>query len=151
MKTLILTLATLALGISVAHIARADEDIQVSAFRGLDGQYGPQSLWSIRVMRQAAKDFGEISVWVTFDMNFVGNPLLRTAEVIESEARAKEWHIAQVVQPVVGRGEARLLSTPVGLEQAPGCRVSVTSKGLTRLVRHRNVKHISLVQIPQQE
>lgn len=145
-----LQLRTIALCLILGFIsgtAHSESLKEITAHRGLDGAYSSKSLRNISAMHRDASRLGGIEIWVTFDMVFQGNPDLRTQEDIDSEAQIKSWLISQVIQPVVGDGEAALLDVPAGLAQAPGCRVLVTADGLERIARHPDVKHLNYARI----
>ncbi|MGI9224036.1 MAG: hypothetical protein ACR2QX_06130 [Woeseiaceae bacterium] len=117
-------------------------DIQI-AFRGSDGEYTKESRRSLKSMAHAAKKEGSIEIWITFEMAYVGDPAQRTADVIQSESQEKEWLTSLTLGDAIAAGHAEILPTPFGLEQAPGCMVSVTETGLELLLGQQKVKHIS--------
>lgn len=117
----------------------------IVAFRGESGEFTLQSQRGLAMMRQVVTTDGSIDLWITFDMPFEGNPELRTDEVIATESQIKQWLVSQTVAVIASRGHARILDTPTGLEQAPGCRIRVTFRGFEELLTFSEVKHITYV------
>lgn len=127
--------------IFVGSVCWAQELTELSAYRDVSGEYTGASVSNLRTMAQIADVEGRIDLWVTFDMDFTGDPALRTPDVIQQEARVKRRLINAVVVPL-GRA-ASLLETPSGLAEAPGCLVRATPEGLRGLVQSDYVKHIT--------
>lgn len=124
------------------YASGSDSDVLV-AFRGTDGLYSRDSIRALRDMRRAADRLGQITVWVTFDMNFVGDVELRTPEVIAAENAVKQSLIAQSIGPIEQAGEGALLPSPEGVENAPGCLVQVTARGVELLAARSEIKHVT--------
>lgn len=122
--------------------ALAIELSDVVVYRGIDGNLTQASQRGLRILRKAARDNGQIQIWILFDMGFESNPALRTPEVERAEAAVKASLIEAVVVPL-RRVVALVVPTPDGLESAPGCMVHVTERGLVALVRDSRVKHVS--------
>lgn len=119
-----------------------ESDVLV-AFRDASGSYTKESTNALRQMSLAASKLGQIAIWVTFDMAYVGNPALRTPEVVAAEEAERQELILQTIGQIEQIGEGVLLPSPTGLENAPGCLVTVTARGLGLLAAHSEVKHLS--------
>lgn len=137
------TTAAIIIAILLGGISHASDITTVVAYRGADGRYSHASNENFKAMRHAAKAYGRIEVWVAFDMDYQGDPLLRDDEDVQSEAQVKQWHISQTIQPIVDLGQATMLPVPQGFEQAPGCLISVSESGLKKLKKISEVKHLS--------
>jgi len=127
--------------ILATSVGWAIEFIELPAYRDINGEYTATSVSNLRTMARVANAEGHIDLWVTFDMDFTGDPAQRTREVIRQEARTKQRLINAVIRPL-GR-DALLLKVPSGLEEAPGCPVRATPAGLRGLVDSEHVKHMS--------
>ena len=126
-----------------AGVGHAQSLEGLTVYRGLDGKLTDQSRENLRILSEGARINGQLTVWLMFDMDFVGNPELRTPEVIQSEAAARDDLIESIVMPIVHAGHAQLLETPEGAAEAPGCLLSVTAAGLNWLATRKDAKHIS--------
>ena len=127
--------------ILATSVGWAIEFIELPAYRDVSGEYTATSVSNLRTMARIANAEGHIDLWVTFDMDFTGDPAQRTPEVIRQEAQIKRRLINAVITPL-GR-DASLLEVPSGLEEAPGCLVRATPAGLRGLVVSEHVKHMS--------
>jgi len=113
----------------------------IAVYRDVDGNLTHASEIGLKKLAKEARRSGHISIWVTFDMDFVGIPELRTAEVEQAEAAVKAAMIEDVIDPI--GNDAVLLTIPAGLESAPGVLVDVTESGLISIVENNKVKHVS--------
>lgn len=128
---------------AVPQYALSKQSEMLVAFRDSSGSYTKESTKALRAMGKAATKSGQIEIWVTFDMKFVGNPVLRTPEIVANETAEKHRLISLTIGQIAQIGEGVLLPTPSGLEEAPGCMVAVTVRGLDLLAAHSEVKHLS--------
>ncbi len=127
--------------ILATSVGWAVEFIELNAYRDVNGEYTAVSVGNLKTMARVANAEGHIDLWVTFDMDFTGDPAQRTRKVVQQEAQVKQQLINDVITPL-GR-HAILLEVPAGLTEAPGCLVRATLAGLQRLVKSENVKHMS--------
>jgi len=127
--------------ILAASVGWATEFTELHAYRDVSGEYTAASVGNLRTMARVARGEGHIDLWVTFDMDFTGDPAQRTPEVVQQEEQAKQRLINAVIVPL-GR-EASLLEVPSGLAEAPGCLVRATPAGLRGLAKSEHVKHMS--------
>lgn len=117
----------------------------LTAFRDAEGIYSKLSHDNIVRMRELARQYGTISVWVSFGISFQGNPELRTADVVAQEALAKEEAYTNIVEPLVAAGDATVLELAEFQSQAPGFFLEVTRQGIHKLAKDRGVKHIGFL------
>lgn len=148
MKSLALLFLMLCAGVAIPQFAECSESDVLVAFRGADGSYTRESTHALRKMIRAANRLGEITIWITFDMAFVGDAALRTPDVIAAENLEKQRLISESIWPIEQVGEGALLPSPEGSENAPGCMVEVTARGLELLAARSEVKHL-LFTLPQ--
>jgi len=144
-----MTKATLLLMLGLALVAgpgQANDDLLgTTVYRGVDGKLTSASKTNLELLLEEAKLSGPIALWVTFDVDFIANPALRTAETNARLIADVESAFNESVGQLLTSGHAEVLPTPSGLELAPGRMISVTKNGLNKLVEHRKVKHISYV------
>ncbi len=139
----VLQVLTLLLVATAPEYAFGDKSDVLVAFRDASGSYTEKSTKALRRMSLAASEFGQIAIWVTFDMPFVGDPALRTPEVVAAEEAEKQRLISQTFGQIEQIGEGVLLPSPAGSENAPSCLVTVTARGLELLAARSEVKHLS--------
>lgn len=120
---------------------------ELAVYRDVTGKLTPSSQRSLSTLRRAAQSRGQLEFWVMFDMPFQSDPNLRTSAVVRSEAAIKAALIEQVFSSL--RQDVEVLDTPNGLEEAPGCLVLATAKGLDALVSNYKVKHVSYFPISE--
>ena len=131
----------------IISAAVADPLDGISAYRGVDGTYSHSSKMNLQKMLRASAVNGEIAVWIAFDMPFVGNPELRTDDVVREEAALKEDLLDQIVEPLLRSRKAELLPVSEAVAGSPGCKLSVTHAGLKSLSRNQSVKYIGFVAV----
>ena len=136
--------AVIWLGLAMA-VSHADPLDGLSVYRGLDGSFSTASLQGLEILRQAAITEGQITIWVTFDMEFEANPELRTSDIGRQEAAIKQKLMNRVVNPLVGKGQVEILPLSEVQTSAPGCMLAVTAAGLAGLVNSADVKYMAYV------
>ena len=124
----------------------ADDALQGLAIsKGLHGNIDNDEKRTLAAFTAAAAHNGTIRIWIAFDMLFVGDPMLRTPEVVAREALVKQELIDRVVMPLVSAGQAEL--PPQLLSGAPGCELFASTVALRRLAEDEDVTFIGYLGI----
>ena len=134
-------LAMVVIGLVITKDAHADDALQgLAVSKGLNGNLDADAKRTLAAFTVAAARTGSIRVWIAFDMVFVGDSTLRTAEVSYQESLVKQELIDRVVMPLVNDGYAELPPQP--LPGAPGCELFVSTRALSQLARSEDVTFI---------
>lgn len=111
-------------------------------YRDATGALTRESKKNLRELRKLAKRTVTITVWVTYNIKFQGNPELRTPDVVAAEAAAKQRVFDELVLPLLERRDVDIADNALIGTGIPGIMLEVSSKGLVSLAHDRRVKHI---------
>lgn len=122
--------------------AYADSLTGTVVIKDAHGELSVESRQVVLDWKRRVQNAGPIHLWIGFEMEFQGNPDLRTDEIAAQEANVKREIMESVILPLADLGFVQVVPMTVALDGAPGIMLEVGVPGLNRLVRLDEVAHM---------